>query len=500
MEPKFRNMPILGSIIKHAIGLRSKLSLDSLYPVDAGKAQKKVLKKILKRAQYTAIGEDYHFAELHKQKDLARDYRKAMPVHDYNKMFSSYWYRCLNGEPHVVWPEKIKYFALSSGTSESSSKYIPITGDMLRAIKKTSIKQIYTLAYYNFPKEFYEKGILMLGGSTHLQYNGTYYEGDLSGITTRNLPFWFQHHYKPGKRISKERDWETKLEEVIRKAPEWDISVVAGVPAWQQIMFERIIERYKLTTIHDIWPNLSVFCHGGVSLDPYIKGFERLLARPLTYIETYLASEGFIAYQTRPNAEGMKLVLDNGLYFEFIPFNTKNFDSEGNLVASPEALTIDEVEEGKEYALLLTSCAGAYRYLVGDVIKFTSKKLCEVVITGRTKHFINLCGEHLSQENMNRAVKMLEDDLNIEIREFTMSGVEFQTMFAHQWYLGTDANVSAELAAQKIDEYLKILNDDYRVERIAAIKDVKAVILPLEVFYDFMKHNGKVGSRINSLV
>jgi hypothetical protein len=381
-----------------------------------------------------------------------------------------------------VWPEKIKYFALSSGTSESSSKYIPITGEMLRAIKKTSIRQIYSLAYYNFPKEFYEKGILMLGGSTHLQYNGTYYEGDLSGITAGNLPFWFQHHYKPGKRISKERDWETKLEEVIKNAPDWDIGVIAGVPAWQQIMFERIIERYKL-------------CHGGVSIEPYRKGFEKLLARPITYIETYLASEGFIAYQTRPNAEGMKLVLDNGLYFEFIPFNNKNFDSEGNMVAFPEALTIDQVEEGKEYALLLTNCAGAYRYLIGDVIKFTSKILSEVVITGRTKHFINLCGEHLSQENMNRAVKMLEDDLNIEIREFTMAGVEYHTMFAHKWYLGTDAKIPAELAAQKIDEYLKVLNDDYRVERIAAIKDVGAVILPLEVFYDFMKQNGKIGSQ-----
>ena len=488
-------MPIIGSIIKRAIELRSKLSFEGIRPLNAAKEQKKVLKKILQRAQYTAIGEDYKFSDLHKLRDVVDAYRSIMPTHDYNSMFANYWYRCLNGEPHVVWPEKIKYFALSSGTSESSSKYIPVTADMLRAIKKTSIRQIYSLADYNFPREFYEKGILMLGGSTHLQFNGTYYEGDLSGITTGNIPFWFQHHYKPGKRISKERNWENKLEEIIKKAPEWDIGVIVGVPAWLQILLERIIERYKLNTIHDLWPNLSIFCHGGVSFEPYAKGFEKLLSKPLTYIETYLASEGFIAYQSRPKTKGMQLVLDNGLFFEFVPFGDRNFDNEGNLMPNAQSLTIDEVEEGKEYALLLTSCSGAYRYLIGDVIRFVDLKNFELVITGRTKHFINLCGEHLSQENMTRAVKMLENEFNIEIPEFAMAGVKYQSMFAHKWYLGTDAAVDPGLAAEKIDEFLKLLNDDYRVERIAAIRNVSVELLPVRMFYDFLKHIGKEGAQ-----
>ncbi len=191
----------------------------------------------------------------------------------------------LQGEAYVTCPVRVKYFALSSGTSEASSKYIPVTNDMLKAIKKTSIKQIFSLARYEFPKEFFDKGVLMLGGSTHLNFNGTYYEGDLSGITTKNIPFWFQHFYKPGKRISKERDWPTKLNEIVKKAPNWDIGVIVGVPAWWQILIEKIIDHYKLKNIHEIWPNLSIFVHGGVSFTPYKKGFEKLLGRQLTYIE-----------------------------------------------------------------------------------------------------------------------------------------------------------------------------------------------------------------------
>jgi hypothetical protein len=338
----------------------------------------------------------------------------------------------------------------------------------------------------------------MLGGSTHLQYNGTYYEGDLSGITAGNIPFWFQHFYKPGKRISRERDWTTKLDEIVRSAKDWDIGVIVGVPAWLQILMERIISHYKVNTIHDIWPNLSIYVHGGVSFAPYHKTFEKLLARPITYIETYLASEGFIAYQSRPNTTSMQLVLDNGLFYEFVPFNSSNFDNEGNIYPTAETLTIDDVEEGKEYALLLSTCAGAWRYLIGDTIKFTSKALSEIVITGRTRHFLNLCGEHLSQENMNRAIQLLEEQLNIAVPEFTVSGIKHDSMFAHKWYLGvpeTNHQFDIDLVKNQLDQNLKDLNDDYRVERIAAIKDVIIEILPLKLFYNFMKEMGKEGGQ-----
>lgn len=485
---------VIGSIIKSAIELRGKVPVRKRKP-NPYRSQKKVLKKLLRKAQLTAFGEQFRFSDIIKEKDPVSVFQKTVPIHDYAKIFKDWWYRSLNGEPYVCWPGKVNYFALSSGTSEASSKYIPVTSDMLRAIKRTSIRQIFSLAQYDFPREFYEKGILMLGGSTHLQYNGTYYEGDLSGITTGNIPFWFQHYYKPGKRISKERDWQTKLDEIVKKAPEWDIGIIVGVPAWLQILLEKIISTYNVSTIHDIWPNLSIFVHGGVAFTPYIKGFEKLLSRPLTYIETYLASEGFIAFQARPGTNAMQLVLNNGLFMEFIPFTRDNFDNDGNVVDDPEIFTIEKVEENKVYALLLSTCSGAWRYLIGDTIKFTSLKNCEIVITGRTKHFLSLCGEHLSVENLNRAVKMLEDEFDLTIREFAVAGVRHGSMFAHKWYISADPDFSPELAAFKLDEYLKALNDDYRVERLEAIRSVMVEILSPDIFYGFLKQSGKEGAQ-----
>jgi len=213
----------------------------------------------------------------------------------------------------------------------------------------------------------------------------------------------------------------------------------------------------------------------------------------MIFHESYLASEGYIAFQKRISIKNLSLVYDNGLFFEFIPFDDKNFDDEGNMVDKPVALTLDQVEEGKEYALLLSTCAGAWRYLIGDTVKIVSKEFSEIVITGRTKHFLSICGEHLSVENMSRAVKMLCDELNIEIREFTVTGIKHEGLFAHKWYLGTDDPLDPEIAREKIDEYLKVLNDDYRVERIAAIKDIFVEVLPSAAFANWMKVHNKEG-------
>jgi hypothetical protein len=490
-------LPIIGSIIKRAIELKSMSVKENLKSFDGWKAQQNVLKKLLRKAQFTHFGEAYKFSEIIRSKDVVGLFQRNVPVHDYNAIFKNWWYRSLNSEPYVAWPGRVRYFALSSGTSEASSKYIPVTNDVLKSIKRTSIRQLLSLAQYNFPPEFFEKGkgILMLGGSTHLQYNGSYYAGDLSGITTGNIPFWFQFFYKPGRRISKERDWTVKLDEIVRKAKDWDVGVIVGVPAWLQILLEKIIERYQLKHIHEIWPNLSIYVHGGVSFAPYIKGFERLLGKPLIYMETYLASEGFIAYQKRPQVDSMQMSLDTGLFFEFVPFNESNFDEDGNIRPHPEALTLNQVEENKEYALLITSNAGAWRYLIGDTIKFTSKNLNEIRITGRTKHFLSLCGEHLSQENMNRAVEMMCNELNITVKEFTVAGIKHENMFAHKWFLGTDDDLRPEVAKEILDNNLKTLNDDYRVERIAAIKDVIVKVLPTKVFYQWMHDRGKIGAQ-----
>lgn len=489
-------MPILGSIIKSAIELRSKMPMENLKKQDAYKLQIRTLRKLLRQAQLTSFGEEYDFQEILRQRNPLPMFKTTVPLFDYESMHRTWWYRTLNGEAYVSWPGQVRYFALSSGTSGASSKYLPVTPDMLRAIQKTSIKQLLSLAKYDFPREFYSKGILMLGGSTELQYNGTYYEGDLSGITTGNLPFWFQHFYKPGNRISKEKNWTTKLEEIVKKAPGWDIGVICGVPAWLQILLEKIIETYHLNTIHDMWPNLSIYVHGGVSFAPYQQGFEKLLARPLTYMETYLASEGFIAYQSRPNVNGMQLVLDNGIFYEFVPFNETNFDDDGNLKPDATVLNISEIEEDQDYGLLISTCAGAWRYLIGDTIRFKSKALSEIVITGRTKQFLSLCGEHISQENLNHAVEMLSRELNVTIREFAIAGVKHEKgMFAHKWYLGCDSPLDAKIAASTLDKNLGILNDDYRTERLHAIREVTAEVMAPSVFYDWMKLAGKEGGQ-----
>ena len=485
-------MPILGPIVKKAYEFRRLPDMLRKHP-DPWEAQKNVLKKLLRKAQFTSFGEYYGFSDIIKHDDFTELFMERVPTFTYDTMFRKWWYRALNGESFVSWPGRVKYFALTSGTSEASSKHIPVTPDMIRAIKKVSIRQLVSSLHFKLPIEFYEKGILMIGGSTHLNYNGTYYEGDLSGISAGNIPFWFQHFYKPGRRISRERDWSTKLDEMIKSAITWDIGVIVGVPAWIQIILERIIAYYNVRTIHDIWPNLMIYVHSGVSFEPYVKSFEKLFGKPMIYQESYLASEGYIAYRKRQDVKSMELVLDNGLFFEFVPFDENNFDKDGNMVDGPETLTIRDIEEGKEYALLISSCAGAWRYLIGDTIKFTSRELSEIIITGRTKHFLSLCGEHLSVDNMTRAVRMLSDDLNIDIREFTVAGIKHDVMFAHKWYIGTDDPLDPLVARDKIDEYLKILNDDYRVERIAAISEVFLEVLPSKVFSNWMKIHGKEG-------
>jgi hypothetical protein len=313
-------MAIIGSILSKVIELRKNLPA---VPVRKNpyRTQKTSFNKLLKKASNTAFGKYYNFERILASSNPMREYQRTVPVHDYNKMYSEWWHRALENENNVCWPGVIKYFALSSGTSEAASKHIPVSNAMLRSIKRTSVMQMLSLARYDLPEDVLQKGYLMIGGSTDLNNHGSYFEGDLSGITTSNIPIWFQSFYKPGREIALERDWHIKLEKIVDNAPNWDIGFVLGVPAWIQIVMEKVIERYKVKNIHEIWPNLSVFVHGGVSFEPYKKGFEKLLGKPLIYIETYLASEGFIAYQNRPDTHAMKLVLNNGIFFEFVPFN-----------------------------------------------------------------------------------------------------------------------------------------------------------------------------------
>ncbi len=491
-------MALIGNLLKKGIILRESLEQQYTSPLDL---QKSELRKLLINSQNTLIGNRYHFKELLKSftdRDRAHFHQKLqnqIPIYDYDKIHDEFWSLSVQGQSDVAYPGRVKYFALSSGTSGSSSKYIPVTKDMIKSIRKTSMRQILSLSKCDLPDSFFTKGILMLGGSTNLRKQGTYFEGDLSGITAAQLPFWFQHFYKPGGRIARTIDWSDKLDEITLNAKKWDIGIIVGVPAWLQILIEKIVKHYDVATIHDIWPNLRVFVHGGVSFDPYRKGFQKLVREPLIYLETYLASEGFMAFQASPDSKSMRLVLNNGIYYEFIPFDKENFEETGEVKGTPQTLRIDQVKEEVDYAPLITTNAGAWRYLIGDVIRFTNVSGCEIVITGRTKHFLSLCGEHLSVDNMTKAIELISGELSVDVREFTVIGQSNENGFGHTWFIGTDDMIQNDLITNLLDEKLCELNDDYAVERKHALSEIKVIVLPVRFFYDWMKQNGKEGGQ-----
>lgn len=487
-------MALLGSFVARSLSLRKKirirLATSEMY-------QRRTLRQLMEKSQYTSFGKHYGFNNiLTEEVDFVTAFRKAVPPVTYNEMYEQWWKRTQEGEENVSWPGKVKYFALSSGTSESASKHIPVTKDMIKSTKDVGFKQLCCMTDFPIPSVAFQKGVLMLGGTTSLFEKEDYYEGDMSGISAANMPKWLNNfYYKPGKRISKRPKWEDRIKLIVRKAKSWDVGTVCGVPAWVQIVFEEIIRYHKVDNIHDIWPNLHVYIHGGVSFEPYREHFKKILGKPITYIETYMASEGSFGFQSRPGVPGIKLVLNSGIFFEFVPFNESNFDEEGNPKSSVDSVLIHEVNEHTDYAVMISTCSGAWRYIIGDVVRFTSAKDGEIIIVGRTKQFLNLCGEHMSVDNMNKAIEIVSKKMDIDIREFAVAGFKHNNHFAHRWYIGCDdLNVDSEILKKEIDEALCQLNDDYAVERTSALKQVFTTILPQQKFYDFLKHRGKEGA------
>jgi phenylacetate-coenzyme A ligase PaaK-like adenylate-forming protein len=483
-------MAIVSNIFSGAIKLNRKLSRSRN---DVHKVQEKTLRKLLKTAANTDFGRDFGFNSLLKSDDLLAKFATAVPYFDYDSIATKYWNRAVAGERDVCWPGEVKNFALSSGTTGSPSKKIPITRDMLMSIRKASFRQMCTMQDHDLPKNFYEKGMLMLGGCTHLERVENAFMGDLSGILTGKLPIWMHRFYKPGHQISKERDWNKKLDLITEAAHKWDIGIVAGVPAWVQMLFEKMIKHYGVSNIHDIWPNLKFYVHGGVSFAPYRESFKKLFGSEMYYLETYLASEGFMAYERVNGTGSMSLILENGVYYEFIPFNRQNFTEDGHVKPDAQSINLSQVEQGVEYALVISTCAGAWRYLIGDTVRFTDVANQELVITGRIRQFLSLCGEHLSVENMNVAITRLGEEFQADIREFTVAGITDENNFAHRWWIGTDKALDKNRVEKRLDEILKELNDDYRTERGAALKGFSVEILPNDSFYQWMQEQGKFG-------
>ena len=487
-------MAVIGAIIKRLIQATDAVSSDP----DPVEAQEQVLKNLLEKAKNTAFGKQYKFQEILKAKNVRQEYAQKVPFFDYHRMDGEWWYRLHEGEENITWPGKPPYFALSSGTTGKSSKRIPVTEDMLEAIRKTGIKQVASLSNFDLPSDFFEKEIMMLGSSTDLKKKEDHKEGEISGISASNIPFWFRGFYKPGTEIADIDDWDERVLEIAKKAPEWDIGAITGIPSWTELMIKKILEYNNAKNIHEVWPNLHVYSTGGVAFEPYEKTFEKLLARPVTVIDTYLASEGFMAFQSRPETRSMKLVIDNGIYFEFVPFKPEYINEDGSLTPEAHVVQLEEVEEDQDYVLLISTVSGAWRYLIGDTVKFTDVERQEIRITGRTKFFLNVVGSQLSVNKMNDAIKELEKKFGLSIPQFTVSAVKKDGEFIHKWYLGIEENgrVKNEELASSLDDILQSVNKNYAVARKKALKAVEVVQVSPTVFYDWSGKNKKKGGQV----
>ena len=459
------------------------------------KWQETTLKKMLYTARNTEYGRKYGFNDILIAKDPVEEYRRRVPLVTYSQMHDM-WLRAYNGEENVTWPGHTGYFALSSGTTEGSSKYIPVSNEQLKALIRASRRQMLAIALTDIPKDFLAKDYLVLGGSTDLNFNGVSYSGDLSGIATVHMPNWFERFSRPGPEIKAIRDWEEKVNRIVEEAPKWDIVMIAGAPSWMRLLIERIIKRYQVSNIHEIWPNLSIYCWGAVALTPYKQALDAMMGKPIIYMEAYLASEAFIANQTRPDADGMRLIFRNNTYFEFVPFNEDNFDGDSNLKPSAKAVGLEDVVEDVDYAIIITTAAGAWRYLIGDTIRFTNADACEIKITGRTKQFLSITGEHLSVDNMIEGLQRTAADFDTDFTEFTVKGLKDGNAFAHHWYLANhNMQMDAEVVRQKLDFHLRALNDDYDTERNHVLTGMYLHILPESVFLSFLEKHLKLGGQ-----
>jgi hypothetical protein len=483
-------MAIIGRLIKKTTEITYKRSFNK------GKEynnQLKTLEKLVFKATDTVFGKKHVFHKILKSKDGVSLYQQNVPITDYDTFYKEWLIHSIKGERDFTWPGRIKYYALSSGTSGSPSKRIPVTDDMIRSFQKTSVKQLSTLHELELPDTFFTGQILAVGGSTKLVKKKTHIEGDLSGILKKYTSFVVTPFTKPGVRITNLKDWNKKLELMIQEAPKWNVGIIAGVPSWCILLLEKIIEHYKLDSIHDMWPNFQVYLHGGVYMEPYKERLKKVTAKEVFLLDTYLASEGYFAYQKTIHSNGMQLLLNAGIFYEFIPFTNEFFDENGNLIDAHKAFTLSQVKENIDYAIVLTTNAGLWRYMLGDLVRFTNVEERSIKITGRIKQFLSLCGEHLSLDNIATAVQTVARAKNIEITEFCLfADTDHQR---HSWFFGTNDQVEVAELLAAVDQELGLLNDDYLAVRKHTLKTPVAQLLPVDTFYAFMESIGKAGAQ-----
>lgn len=481
----------LGSLIRESVLLGSKIRPAPLSPVAQ---QQRELRRLLRKARHTDFGRYYGFEDLLWAEHPGAVFQRRVPVYDYNMMYRQWWRKAHQEDmPDVCWPGHTPYYALSSGTSEASTKYIPLTEDMLRMMRKGARRLFFNLPAFKIPTVNYTKQMLLVGSCTQPKPEGRHLVGDLSGLMGLNRPLWMERAYRPGKHITNLPDWQARMDAVAMEAPKWDIGFSVSNPMWFRLMLERITAQHGLRHIHEIWPDFSVLIHGGVFFEPYRPGLEALFGLPVQYIDSYMASEGLFAWQTRPDTRAMRLLTDAGIFFEFVPFNAAYFDENGDLkMPFPESVALDGVREGEDYALVISTCAGAWRYLLGDTLRFTDLERFEFHLTGRTKQYLSACGEHLSVDNLNAAVQTVQTQMALPLGEFSVGAVQEGHRWIHEWFVACDVpGIDAASVAGALDAELIRLNDDYAVERQYALKTVRVTLVKPGFFTNWLVQRGK---------
>lgn len=453
--------------------------------------QNDVLNDLLYWGAMTEFGRAHKFSKIKTQ----ADFKSAVPVRDYEGI-KPYIDRLREGEQGILWPSKLKWFAKSSGTTSDRSKYIPVTREALEECHYKGGKDLLAMYYDCNPHaDVYTGKTLVLGGSSSIMpYSKDSYTGDLSSIIIRNLPFWVELKRIPKVDIALMDNWEEKIEMMARTAVDEDVRLVAGVPSWTMVLFRRVMEMKGTDNILDVWPELELYMHGGVSFKPYREQFDKMVkGKQLNYLETYNASEGFFGIQDRLNADDMLLMLDYGIYYEFMPLEELGKDF-------PVTLSLNEVELNTNYALVISTNAGLWRYLVGDTIRFTSKDPFRVQVSGRTRHFINAFGEEVIVDNSDEAIARACEETGATIVDYTVGPVFMgeDARGAHEWLIEFEKepdDLHAFMAA--IDKRLKEVNSDYDAKRSfdLNLKPPILKVMPKGVFYQWLKKKGKLGGQ-----
>lgn len=453
-------------------------------------AQREVLQDLVTTAQYTQFGHQYSFPKLFN----LREFKNTVPVHEYDDI-KLYIERMMKGEENVLWPTPVTWFAKSSGTTNDKSKFIPVSEESMKDGHFKASKDVLTLYYNNFPASDLLTGKSLVIGGSHNIYplNEEMQFGDLSAVLMQNAPFWTNWIRTPELSVLLMDEWESKIEKLAETTVKENVTSVSGVPTWNLVLFRRILELTGKQTIAEVWPELELFMHGGVSFVPYREQFQQLIGKPINYLEMYNASEGFFAAQDQPGEEGMLLFADHGIFYEFMPLEEygKQF---------PNTIGLNKVVLGKNYALIISTNGGLWRYIVGDTIQFTSLQPFRIKVSGRIKHFINAFGEELMVDNTDKAIAIACEQTGAIVNEYTAAPIYFShgSNGAHEWLIEFEKDpVGLNDFVYELDTALKNLNSDYEAKRHKNIALRLPFVQPVPkgTFHRWLQSKGKMGGQ-----